>query len=173
MRIELKENKTGAEIKQFETIVEVKKEGNELSFEFFCKNSKFFSACNEYNGPLFDGDVCEAFLCTSGDPSWYYEIEVAPNNCVFLAKIYNDGEYHVNFIEKNFIKSEVEILNETDYRLKFSVPLDKIEYDEKIGIIGNIYRIETEGGIPDNNLLAYNPTLCDTFHAPKSFVKIL
>ncbi len=173
MKVELKENITGAEIKDFQTIVDVKKEGKYLSFEFFCKNSKFFSSSSEYNGPLYLGDVCEAFLCTSGDVSHYYEIEVAPNNQVFLATIYNDGDYHVTFIEENFLKSEVEILNETDYRLKFSVPLDKIGYDEKIGILGNVYRIETEGGFTDKNLLAYNPTLKATFHAPEKFIKIL
>lgn len=173
MRIELKNSRTGEEIKEFSTIVDVVKTEKEISFEFFCKNSKFFSATEEYNGPLFDGDVCEAFLCTGGDPAWYYEIEVAPNNCVFLSKIYNDGKYHVHFIEENFLKSEVEILNETDYRLKFSIPLDKIEYNEEIGIIGNIFRIETEGGFTDKNLLAYNPTMCDTFHKPSSFIKII
>lgn len=173
MKFELKENMTGAEIKDFHTVVEIKKEGNDLSFEFFCKNSQFFSADDKYNGPLYDGDVCEAFLCTSGDTSYYYEIEVSPNNCVFLARIYNDGEYHVTFIDDNFIKSEVEFLNETDYRLKFSVPLDKIGYNEKIGILGNVYRIETEGGFTDKNLLALSPTMCDTFHTPSSFVKII
>ena len=173
MKVELKENRTGAEIKEFQTTVEIKKEDNYLTFEFFCKNSKFFSADDKYNGPLYDGDVCEAFLCTSGDITRYYEIEVSPNNQVFLAKIYNDGEYHVTFIEENFLKSEVEILNESDYRLKFSVPLDKIGYDEKVGVLGNVYRIETEGGFTDKNLLALNPTMCGTFHKPQSFIKII
>ena len=35
MKFELKENITGKEIKDFETIVDIKKEGNYLSFEFF------------------------------------------------------------------------------------------------------------------------------------------
>ncbi len=176
MKIQLKNSRTGKEINEFLTTVEIIKTENELSFEFICKNSKFYSACSEYNGPLFDGDVCEAFLCTSGDSSHYYEIEIAPNNYVFLSKIYNDGnsykEMHIPE-EENFVKSEVEILNDTDYRVKFSVPLDKIGYDEKVGIIGNIYRIETEGGFTDKNLLAYNPTMCDTFHKPEFFVKIV
>ncbi len=177
MKFELKNSRTGKDIKEFLTIVDMVKTDTELSFEFICKNSQFFSACNEYNGPIFDGDVCEAFLCTSGDTSWYYEIEVAPNNCVFLSKIHNLGngefkEFHID--EKdNFIKSEVEFLSDTDYRLKFSLPLNKIGYDEKIGILGNIYRIETEGGITDKNLLAANPTMCDTFHTPSKFIKLL
>lgn len=127
MRFELKENRAGGEIKDFLTTVDVVKNEKELTFEFFCKNSQFYSACDEYNGPIFDGDVCEAFICSEED-YWYYEIEVAPNGCVFLNKIHNlgVGKYEAFPIETNFVKSEVEILSDTDYRVKFSVPLDKI-----------------------------------------------
>jgi len=170
----LKNNRTGEEIPEFETKVEVTLTDKELIFDFFCKNSKFFSACDKYNGPIFDGDVCEAFISTSGDMTKYYEIEVAPNNCVFLEKITNpncDNTFVEDPIEENFVKSEVELLG-NDYRCKFSVPLDKIGYDENVGILYNIYRIETEGGITDKNLLAMNPTFESAFHRPQYFVKI-
>ena len=72
-----------------------------------------------------------------------------------------------------FLESEFEKLSDTDYRIKFSVPLDKIGYNEKIGIRYNAYRIETEGGITDKNLLALNPTLSDTFHKPEFFIKLV
>ena len=173
MKFELKNNRTGKDIKEFLTEVEVIKTEKELIFDFVCKNSKFFSACNEYNGPVFDGDVCEAFICTEED-YWYYEIEVAPNNCVFLNKIHNlgVGEYEPYPIDENFVKSEVEFLSDTDYRVKFSVPLDKINYNPEKGIKYNLFRIETEGGFTDKNLLALNPTLCDTYHKFESFVEL-
>ncbi|MBE5734596.1 MAG: hypothetical protein E7347_06080 [Clostridiales bacterium] len=173
MKFELKNNRNGKEIKEFLTEVEVTKTDSELIFDFVCKNSKFFSACDEYNGPVFDGDACEAFICTEED-YWYYEIEVAPNNCVFLNKIHNlgVGEYEPYPIEENFVKSQVEFLSDTDYRVKFSVPLDKINYDAKKGIKYNLFRIETEGGFTDKNLLALNPTLCDTYHKFESFIEL-
>ena len=172
---QLKNSRTGKEIPEFETTLEIVMTDTELSFEFFCKNSKFFSASNEYNGPLFDGDVCEAFICTGDDIMKYYEIEVAPNNCVFLNKMTNlgPGKYDAEPVSEseNFLKTEVEIKG-NDYRLKFSMPLDKIGYDKAKGIRFNAFRIETEGGFTDRNLLALSPTMCDTFHVPSAFIEL-
>jgi hypothetical protein len=93
---------------------------------------------------------------------------------VFLERItnlHNDNNVIEDPIEENFIKSEIELLG-NDYKCKFTVPLDKIEYDEKKGILLNIFRIETEGGFTDKNLLAMNPTLQDGFHRPAFFVEL-
>lgn len=174
IRRELKNSRTGEET-EFKTTVVIKMTETELSFEFFCKNSKFFSADNKYNGPIFDGDVCEAFISTDGTINNYYEIEVAPNNTLFLNKIYNPGggAYQTFPIDEseNFVTSEVEI-NGNDYRVKFSMPLEKIGYTKEKGILFNAYRIETEGGNTDLHLLAFNPTMCDTFHMSEYFVKL-
>ena len=171
----LKENYTAKELPEFATTVEIVMTDTHLSFEFFCKKSQFFSAGNTYNSDIFDGDVCEAFICTGGDIKRYYEIEIAPNNCVFLQKMLNlgDGEYNATPVpeSENFIKSEVERMGD-DYRLKFSMPLDKIGYDPKIGIKFNAFRIETEGGHTDMHLFALSPTLCKTFHCPEFFLDL-
>ena len=171
----LKENYTDKIIPELETTVEIVMTETELSFEFFCKKSQFFSAGDTYNAPLFEGDVCEAFICTSGDIKHYYEIEVAPNGSIFLYKMRNIARGECEEIpvpeSENFIKSEVERFGE-DYRLKFSMPLDKIGYDPKIGIKFNAFRIETEGGHTDMHLLAINPTKCETFHCPEYFVDL-
>ena len=176
MKYELFNSRTGEPIKEFYTTVDVVKTEKELVFEFICKNSQFFRADDKYNGPIFSGDVCEAFICTGKDLGWYYEIEVAPNNCKFLYKMHNLGDGNLEMFpipeEECFLYSEFEKLSDTDYRIKFSLPLDKIGYDEKVGIRYNAYRIETEGGITDKNLLALNPTLCDSFHKPESFIKL-
>ena len=173
---QLKNNRTGEEIPEFATNVEITMTEKELIFDFDCKNSQFFSASNEYNGPLFDGDVCEAFICTEDDINHYYEIEVAPNGCVFLNKVKNNGgggqTVDLYPIEDNFVKVDVKLLR-NDYKLKFSVPLSKIGYDEKVGIRCNVLRIETEGGITDKNLLAVSPTLVSDFHYPQFFIKLI
>lgn len=176
MKYKLKNSRTGQEIDEFLTTLEITKTDTYLIFEFFCKNSKFYSAADKYNEPIYEGDVCEAFICTGTDITKYYEIEVAPNNTVFLnrMKCLGVGEYDADPIPENekFVTSETEVLSKTDYRVKFSVPLDKIGYDEKIGIRFNAYRIETEGGFTDKNLLAVNPTMCDSFHQPASFIEL-
>ncbi len=172
-RYELKENNTGKIMPEFKTVVDVVMTETHITFEFDCKNSQFFSAHDKYNAPIWEGDVCEAFICTDGKRDWYYEVEIAPNNTVFLKHMNNKGcgifdEYE---IEENFVTSEVKIEG-NDYKVKFSVPLDKIGYDKNRGIAINLFRIETEGGIPEKNLLAMNPTLMPTFHNKDFLVEL-
>lgn len=176
MKYQLKNSRTGEDIPEFETTVEVTKTATELNFDFYCKNSKFYCADDKYNGPIYGGDVCEAFICTGTDLMRYFEIEVAPNNCQFVYKMHNLGNYELEEqpipAEDNFLTSKVEKMG-NDYRVKFSMPLDKIGYDEKIGIRYNAFRIETEGGFTDKNLLAISPTLRDKFHVPEKFIKLV
>ncbi len=179
MKFVLKNSRTGEDFPEYFTTLEVVKTQTHLSFSFDCKNSMFYSAGNEYNSDIYTGDVCEAFICVGEDLSWYYEIEVAPNNCQFLFKMHNVSETLENIkleqypISKddNFLVSEV-VRYDNNYKVNFSVPLDKIGYDPNIGILFNAYRIETEGGYTDRHLLAVNPTLCETFHAPHKFIKL-
>ncbi len=172
-RYVLRENITGKDIKDFVTILDVTLTDTHIEFEFDCKNSQFYSAYDKYNAPIWEGDVCEAFICTNGKKDLYYEIEIAPNNTVFLKrmKYLGVGEIEEFDIEENFIDSKVELIG-NDYKVKFSVPLDKIGYDENKGILFNAFRIETEGGIQEKNLFALNPTLCDTFHNNEFFVEL-
>lgn len=174
---ELKNNVTGQAIPEFATTVDVTMTETEIIFDFFCKNSKYFSFTDVYNGPIYDGDVCEAFICTGDDITSYYEIEVAPNGCMFLEKIKNnmnpeDPNDVIEYpIDDCFLTSKVELLGGGDYKCTFSVPLDKIGYDKNKGLKFNAYRIETEGGFTNKNLLALNPTLKDKFHCPESFIE--
>ena len=170
----LKNTRTGEEIPEFHTVVNVTLTDKELIFEFDCKNSQCFSAGNKYNDPIFDGDVCEAFICTDGNRNHYYEIEIAPNGTQFLKKVVNLGspdDYELEAVEESFLDVKTEICG-NDYKVRFSMPLDKIGYDPKIGILYNIYRIETEGGETDKHLLAMNPTLKSRFHCPEAFVEL-
>lgn len=175
---ELKENITGKSIPEFATTLEVTMTETELVFEFFCKNSKYFSSTTDYNGPVFKGDACEIFLSSSGDVMRYYEIEVAPNGCVFLADIINDGNPNskngivINYVEDCFITSKVKLLGNGNYQCTIIIPLKNIGYDKVKGIKFNAYRIETEGGYTDKNLLALNPTLRYKFHCPEYFIDL-
>ena len=141
--------------------------------DFFCKDSMFYCAGNTYNSYIFEGDVCEAFICTDGSRKHYYEIEVAPNNCVFLMKITNNGDPEVELepIDECFVESSV-VKNGNDYVCKFTVPLDKIGYDKEKGILFNAFRIETDGGTTDKHLIAWQPACANTFHRPDFFVKL-
>lgn len=174
----LKNSRTGEDMPEKLTTLDVTMTDTDLTFEFYCENSQFFSASDKYNGPLFDGDVCEAFICTDGSRKYYYEIEVAPNGALFLEKITNNlnPSYPNDIIEEPvedcFLTSEVELLNGGKYKVRFSMSLEKIGYNPDKGILFNAYRIETDGGETDKYLLAVNPTLKDFFHCPECFIEL-
>lgn len=171
----LKENYTGNDLPEFATTVEITLTDTELIFNFNCKNSQMFSAGNKYNDPIFDGDVCEAFISVDGTINNYYEIEVAPNNTLFLNKVKNpgQGQFELTPVPESecFVESKVDIMG-NDYRVIFKVLLDKIGYSKEKGILFNAFRIETENGHTDLHLLALNPTLCEMFHMSEYFVEL-
>lgn len=169
MNFVLKENCKGGE-SPFRTDLKVEIKDNKLCFYFDCKNSKLYSAGEGFNADLFAGDVCEAFVSIDGNRDRYYEIEVAPNNSIFCMVVEHDGaDFKLVWVD-NVVESEV-IINGNDYKVNFSIPLDKLGYDKGHEILFNAFRIETEGGIRDKNLLAVNPTLCSTFHRQERFIK--
>ena len=169
---DLKDNRT-SEISKFTTMVVATLTDTEINFEFFCKDSMLYSAYEGYNTNIYEGDVCEVFISTDGTTKNYYEIEVAPNGSVFLHTIYNPNntsDVQIKPVEENFLKTDVEILG-SDYIVKISIPLDKIGYSKENGILFNAFRIETEGGIMNKNLLAYSPSNTGTFHISSFFKK--
>ena len=97
----------------------------------------------------------------------YFEIEVAPNGSVFFAKILNDNGLKATFLKKNFKTSVT--LTEKGYDVEIVIPYSSLGAGEH-PIYFNAFRIETEGGIPDKNLLALSPTLKTTFHVPEKFI---
>ena len=168
MKAYLKENVTG-EKTPFTTVLNYERVKNELHFNFVCENSKLFSAFSRYNEAIYNGDVCEIFICTGENRKEYYEIEVAPNGTVFFAKILNDNGLHATFLE-NTIKTRVEI-TDIGYNVEIVLPFNSIGVKEDMPIFFNAFRIETEGGIPNKNLLALSPTLAPFFHVPEKFIK--
>ena len=170
MKAFFKNSRTGEDI-PFTTEFTLEKKDGFFEVEYKCKNSKFYSANTGYNTPIYEGDVCEIFISLADDIYTYYEIEVAPNNSVFFKKVVNKGDKRQAFAEENTLKTSVEI-NGNDYTVKMIIPYASVNYDVNKGAYFNAYRIETEGGYRDKNLLALNPTMSDTFHQPDKFIKL-
>jgi hypothetical protein len=57
-------------------------------------------------------------------------------------KVTSDIAMNPISLEDNFLSSNVEIIGD-DYKLSFSLPLDKIGYKPEVGIRFNAFRIET------------------------------
>lgn len=170
MKAFLKDNRTGEDT-PFKTEIEYERRENGLFFAFDCENSKLFSAYDEDNAPIYKGDVAEVFICTCGDRHKYFELEVAPNGKVFFAKILNKDGIHIELLNPKSIKAEA-FLRENGYSVNMFVPNEVIGVKKFGEVVFNAYRIETEGGEPDKNLLALSPTLCGTFHMPQFFIDI-
>lgn len=174
---ELRNNRTGEEIPKYLTKASITKTQTHLVCEFSCENSQFFSAYDNDNANIYEGDVVELFVRTCKDENDYFEIEIAPNNKVFFAHIYNKCTYDENgnkvldldFLDPKKIESQVKI-DKNNYYVKFSVPFDVIGYSDEIYY--NLFRIETDGGNTDANLLSANPTLTNCFHETKAFIKL-
>ena len=166
----LKNNRTG-EKTPFKTTLRYSMKGEMLAFFFDCEKSECFSAYSDDNEPIYLGDVAELFLGVGENPQKYFEIEVAPNGAVFFAEITNDGdEKKVKFLPTDTITAETE-RTESGYKVSVFVPERIFGNLKGRKIYFNAFRIETEGGETEKNLIALNPTLNDTFHVPDKFIR--
>lgn len=164
----LYENKTGEET-PFTTAFDYELKDSEIVFKFDCENSRLFSAYQGDNEPLYLGDVVEVFIGVGENPKKYYEIEVAPNGALFFAEIENNsGNLKTDFLEPN-LKRKVR-LNGSSYSVEISVPRSFFNLKDGDKIYFNAFRIETEGGTPEKNLIALSPTLHGRFHDPSKFI---
>jgi len=169
-----KENTSGGET-LFTTSLYTEKTSTEFVFRFDCSKSKCFSAYEGFNEPLYMGDVTEIFLCTDKSKKTYYEIEAAPNGACFFALINNpagDGtDLSHEFLPRKIIVSVGKLKG--GYLTEIRVPFSSVNYFDGEFVEFNAFRIETEGGIPEKNLLALNPTLCGFFHKTSAFIKLI
>ncbi|MCQ2742670.1 MAG: hypothetical protein MJ239_05165 [Bacilli bacterium] len=157
----LKDNKTGGESPYF-TSVELGVENGCLKANFVCHHSSMYSAGNNFNDNLYNGDVVELFIYT-GIKDHYFEIELSPNNAHFVGDIENkDRSPKLTLINKDIFASTI---TKTDlgYDAFISIPLSELGCSKE-SIRLNAYRIETNGGEPNACLMALNPTMCGSFH---------
>ena len=144
-----------------ETVVNWKKEGNTLAFNFEARDSSLKSFSNKNNDTLWYENVVEVFLDLGDD--FYYEFEIAPNGTSFIAKIKNRV---ITFFEQNYFSHKVEIDGST-YKVEMRMDLSKLSYQPKY-IKFNAFRHERVG---DKDVeLALSPTLCETFHVRECFI---
>jgi hypothetical protein len=54
-----------------------------------CMDADVWSTYTERDEPLYEQEVVEAFLCPTGDPRHYFEINLSPANVVFDAKVHS------------------------------------------------------------------------------------
>ena len=174
MKFELK-NCIDASKAIYKTTLELKDDGEKLTFVFDCFNSELFCCNPGYNNIHSLGDVCEILIGTDRERKLYYEIEINPLGDLMIAKMKNSGAapdgrpiLDIEFVNESFIEAKSE-KTETGYRAELSFSRKKINTGDG-EIYFNAYRIETDGGEPEKHLFAFNPTMQGRFHVPSKFV---
>lgn len=176
MKYWMKNNHTGGAA-AYESTVEITEKDGLLTFFFTARHSGYYAPYKLYNENHYEGDVCEVMIGSSADRRTYYEIEVSPENGLFLAKVTNDGFdaagaplLTLDYVPADacFVKSAVEKTAE-GYTVTVTLPKEKILCGDG-PIFFNTFRIDTDGGAEmDRHLITLFPTLCPTFHVPARF----
>ena len=165
--MKLKENITGKKA-IYDTDISFEIIDKVIYLDFVARHSKLFSFSDKYNDALYNGDACEIFV-DYGNKTHYLEIEVAPNNTLFIALV-DKIDKSLTFLDNTFVKSHTET-HLDGYKANLKIDLKALSKDVK-SIKYNIFRIETDGGEANAHLFALNPTLCGTFHVQEKFLEI-
>lgn len=72
-----------------ETFVTCMWTATHLHVWFHCDDTDIWGTHTERDGPLYEEEVVEVFLCSTGDVRHYFEFEVSPRNVVFDAWIHS------------------------------------------------------------------------------------
>jgi hypothetical protein len=186
----LKSAKNG-ETSKHKTDINLKYDSKYLHIEFTCFNDPYLAQNNltKNNDPLYNQEVFELFISPgANDPTKYLEIEINPNNAIWVGKMSNPSlgkkmqtiETMVAFEETGIIK-EVKKINADSWKGKLSIPWNLIgESPDKLYRL-NFYRIiarekPTKADWICNDLnsdfLCWSPTMSGSFsafHRPKKF----
>jgi Carbohydrate-binding family 9 len=183
-------NATDGNQVDFETHVKLSLEGSNLIVKFECFDNPFTKK-NTYtkdNDELYNQEVFEIFVSAGlNDPENYYELEINPNNAIWIGKMYNPtlGVENVQ-IQKMFTDDETSIrhtvqIGQNSYSGKLSIPLNSISPENTTDFRINFYRIRS---FKDNknsnwlcdanncNFVCWSSTLSGdqpAFHRPKRF----
>ncbi len=155
-----------------------------LYLAFRCQDNEITGTLLEHDTALYEEEVVEAFLCPSGDPSNYFELEVSPNNVTFDASVFSpDLHRGTMVVDKDWhcigmntaVRIDGEINNpmakDRGWSVEMSLPFAAFTgiHPQQSGSewLANFYRIDRE---PDE-FSAWSPTMevPANFHVPTRF----
>lgn len=124
------------ELSSAKTYVSLMRDDKYLKVFFYCENNHFTSS-NDYtknNDTLYKQEVFEMFIANGCDnPIHYLEIEVNPNNAIFLAKIHNPSgvggdSKTIEMLDCYLTSLSHKVkLNSDSWQGEFSIPLSLID----------------------------------------------
>lgn len=184
------QHSTDGEEADFNTHVSLSYDNHYLKVDFVCDDN-FYTSENrmtQHNEPLYNQEVFEVFIGVGNeDCRQYLEIEVNPNNALWIGEIFNPelGESEQNVLEQvnpetAGIKHDVKISKNT-WAGFLHIPWSFIGKDAHGNYRINFYRIRSRVSHPDTDwqcdaetcdFVCWNSTLSGTepaFHRPRRF----
>ena len=144
-----------------------------LCFQFVCLDQYAVSDFTQHDDPLYEQDVIEIFIDELGTGKRYIELEVSPNNILFDAIIYNDGDGNILATDLAWqaINLQTHVVQENDYYIYY-VGISAENFQQPLnqgkGLKVNFYRIdEKEDGTRE--FQAWSPTGAIQYHLPAKF----
>lgn len=142
--------------------------------EVRCVDHYAISRYTERDEPLYEQDVVEVFIeCGEEEGGPYFELEVSPNNVIFDAKVWNDGNGGIRSIDVAWnmdgLVTEVEERDSTRiYRL--AIPTSHFAKKPAPGVSWrfNVYRID-EDETGEREYQAWSPTEALNYHVQSRF----
>jgi hypothetical protein len=181
---------TDGENADFFTKVELSYDADYLKIDFVCENNGFTSenSMKEHNAPLYNQEVFEVFIgLGKEDTTEYLEIEINPNNALWIGRIVNPdlGESPQSILEQ-ISPEEAGILhnittNHNVWSGLLHIPWSFIGQDLEGNYRINFYRIRSKVSHPSPNwecdaetcdFVCWQSTLSGdspAFHRPKRF----
>lgn len=182
---------TNGEIQpDYPTQVELKVDATHLYLAFRCRNDRFVSENTMFvhNQPLYNQEVFEVFIAPGQqDPAHYLEVEINPNNALWIGRISNPGLGDGSGQTAQLVDPSASGIRhrirkgKRSWRGELSIPWDLIGADKDGQYRLNFYRIVSRQAHVDPNwtcdvascdFLCWSATLSGAepaFHRPKKF----
>jgi sporulation protein YlmC with PRC-barrel domain len=184
------EHSTNGQKADFETAVSLQSDEKFLHVNFICEQDQFVGQNNMtiHNDPLYNQEVFEVFLSPGHQDSKHYlEIEINPNNAIWVGTINNPTlGAETQTLEGMIVHAEAGIIHEVtklkdSWRGKISIPWSLIDKNSEGRYRINFYRIRANKSHENPNWVCDTET-CDfvcwksslsgespAFHRPKRF----
>ena len=182
---------TNGQIASQITVVKVKVANGFLFVEFDCQNNPFVAqnTYTEHNSEMYNQEVFEVFIATGKNtPQKYLELEINPNNALFVGWIENNtgqGPDKLDFVEPKASGIMHGIQKSTESWNGFlTIPLQLVGSESDIYRI-NFYRIVSKESQIEKNwkcninncdFTCWSPTMSGAtpaFHKPAAFGNLI
>jgi hypothetical protein len=185
---------TDGSLADFPTFVKLRAGKKYFSISFQCEKDDFVAQnyLTVHNSPLFNQEVFEVFIATrANDPTQYLEIEINPNNAIWVGKVNFPSMGEGNDMSADMVGHEESGIKHTVTKGKnkwsgtLEIPWTLIGGSAKGLYRLNLYRIVSKKAHknkkwtchPDNcEFLCWSSTMSGevpAFHRPKRFGKML